>query len=64
MILFSEVYQVLQESFVKQNAPNWSFDLVADINYTIKFYILSRYTLVATTLTKVVPYEVGLPGIL
>ena len=39
-------------------------NLVADINYTIKFYILSRYTLVATTLTKVVPYEVGLPGIL
>ena len=64
MILFSEVYQVLQESFVKQNAPNWSFDLVADINYTIEFYILSRYTSVATALTKVVPFEGGLPGIL
>ena len=64
MILFSEVYQVLQESSVKQNAPNWSFDLVADINYTIEFYILSRYTSIATTLTKIVPFEGGLPGIL
>ena len=64
MILFSDVHQVLKETFVKQNAPNWSFDPVADINYTIKFYILSRYTSVATTLTKVVPFEGGLAGIL
>ena len=64
MIHFFGVYQVFQESLVKQNAPNWSFDLVADINYTIKFYILSRYTSVATTLSKVVRCEGGLPGVL
>ena len=64
MILFSEVDQVLQEHFVKQNIPKPSFCLVPDTYYTIKFYIWSRYTLVATTLTKVVLFEGGLPGIL
>ena len=33
-------------------------------NCTIKFNILSRYTSVATILTKVVIFEVGLSGIL
>ena len=64
MILFSEVDQVLQEHFGKQNIPKSSFHLVSDTYCTIKFYILSRYTLVATTLTKVVLLDGGLPGIL
>ena len=64
MILFSEVDQVLQEHFVKQNIPKSSSDLVPDTYWAIKFYILSRYTLVATTLTKVVLFEGGLRGIL
>ena len=64
MIPFSEVDQALQEHFVKENVPNWSFQLVLDIYWTKKFYILSRYTSVATTITKVVLFECGLPGIL
>ena len=64
MILFSEVDQELQEPFAKHNIPKASFHLVPDTYCTIKFYVLSRYTLVATTLTKVVLFEGGLPGIL
>ena len=64
MIILSEVDQVVQEHFVKQNVPNSSFHLVVYKNYTIKIYILSRSILVATTLTKVILFEVGLPGIL
>ena len=46
MILFSEDDQVLQEPFVKQSISKARFHLVPDIYYEIKFYILSRYTLV------------------
>ena len=64
MILFFEVEQLLQEPFVNQNVPNSSFHLVPDMYCTRKFHILSRYTLVAITLTKVVRFEGGLCGIL
>ena len=64
MILFSEVDQVLQEHFVKQNVPNSSFHLISDIYCTKNFYILSRYTLVATTVSKVALFEGGLTGIM
>ena len=64
LILFSKVGQVLQEPFVKQNIPKSSFHLVQDTYWTIKIYILSRDTLRATTLTTVVLFEGGLPGIL
>ena len=64
MILFSEVYQVLKEPFLKHNIPNSTFHLVPDTYCTIKFYILSRYTLVATTLNKVVLFEGDPNGIL
>ena len=42
LILFCEVDQVLQETFVKQNVPNSSFHLGPDTNCMIKFDILSR----------------------
>ena len=64
MILFSEVDQVLQEPFVKQNIPTSSFQLVPDTFWTIKIYIFSRYTLRASTLTTIVLFEGALPGIL
>ena len=64
MIRFSEDDQVLQEPFVKQNVAYSSFQLVWDTCWTNKFYILSRYTLAATTLTKVVLFEGVSPGIL
>ena len=64
LILFSEVDQVLQEPFVKQNIPTSSFHLVPDTYWTIKIYILSRYTLRATGGPTVVLFEGGLPGIL
>ena len=64
MIRFSEDDQVLQEPFAKQNVPNSSFQLVRDTYWTKKFYILSRDTLVATTLTKVALFEGVQPGIL
>ena len=64
MIRFSEDDQVLQEPFVKQNVPNSSFQIVWDTYWTNKFYILSTYTLVATTLTKAVLFEGVSPGIL
>ena len=55
---------MLQEPFVKQNTPTSSFHLAPDTYWTKKIYILSRYTLPATTLTTVVLFEGGLPGIL
>ena len=64
MIRFSEDDQGLLELFVKQNVSNSSFQLVWDPYWTKKFYILSIYTLVATTLTKVVLFERVSPGIL
>ena len=64
MIPFSKVDQVLQEPFVKQNIRTLSFHLVPDTYSTIKIYILSRHPLRATSLTKVVLFEGGLPGIL
>ena len=57
MIRFSEDDQVLQEPFIKQDVPNSSSQLVCDTYWTNKFYILSRYTLVATSFTKVVLFE-------
>ena len=57
MIPFPEDEEVLQEPVAKQNVPNSSFPLVWDTYWTKKFYILSRYTLVATTLTKVVLFD-------
>ena len=64
MTLFSEVDQVLQEHFVKQNVPNSSFHLISDIYCAKKFYILSRYTLVAPTVTKAALLEGELVGTL
>ena len=64
MIFFSELEQLSQEPFINQNMPNSRFHLSPNIYCTVKFYILSRYTSVATTLTKVVLFERGLPGIL
>ena len=55
---------MLQQPFVKQNIPKSGFHLVPDTYWTIEFYILSRYTLLATTLTRGVLFEEGLPGIL
>ena len=55
---------MLQEPFGSENIPKSSFHLVPDTYCTIKFYILSGYTLLATTLTKVVLFEGGLAGIL
>ena len=60
---FFEVHQVLEQHFVKQNVPNSSFHLISDIHCTKKFYMLSRYTLVATTVTKVALFQGGLTGI-
>ena len=40
------------------------FHVIMYKSFTIKFDILSRYTSVATTLTKVVLFEVDLSGIL
>ena len=57
MIFVSEDDPVLQEPFVKQSISEARFHLVPDTYYAIKFYILSRYTLVATTLSKVVLFE-------
>ena len=62
-MFFSEDDQVLQEHFVKQNVSMSGFQLVPDTYCTIKFYILSRYTLVATTLTKVFLFKLGFPDI-
>ena len=53
---------MLQQPFVKQNIRKSSFHLVPDTYWTIYFDILSRYTLLATTLTRGVPFEGGLPG--
>ena len=80
MIHFSEVDQVLQQPFVKQNIPKSSFHLVPNTYWTVDFYILSIYLciyvsiylsiyiyiyiLLATTLTREVFFEGGLPGIL
>ena len=64
LILFSEDDQVLQESFVKQNISKPRFHLVPDKYCMLKFYTLFRYTLVATTLTRVVHIQGGLPGTL
>ena len=64
MILSSEFEQVLQQPFVKQNIPKSSFHLVPDTYWTIEFYILSRYTLLVTTLTRGVLFGAGLPGTL
>ena len=64
MILFSEVEQVLQQPFEKQNIPKSRFHLVPDTYWAIDFNVLSRYTLLATTLTRGVLFEGGLPGIL
>ena len=64
MILFSEVDQVLQEPFVKQNVPNSIFHLALDTYCTAKCHILFRYVSVGTNLAKLVLYEGALPGIL
>ena len=55
---------MLQQAFVKQNIPKSSFQLVPDTYWTIDFFILSIYTLVATTLSTGVLFEGRLPGIL
>ena len=62
-ILFCQGGQVLQEPFIKGNVGNSSFHLVTHNNCTIKVYILSRYTSVATNSTKVVLFEVALSDI-
>ena len=55
---------MLEQPFVKQNIPKSSFHLVPDTYWTTEFYILSRYTLLVTTLTTGVLFEGALPGIL
>ena len=62
-ILFCQRDQVLEESFKKGNVSNSIFNLVTHSNCTIKVYILSRYTLVATNFTKAVLFEVPLSDI-
>ena len=57
MIFVSEDDPVLQEPFVKQSISEARFHLVPDRYYVIKFYVLSRYTLVPSTLSKVVLFE-------
>ena len=52
MILFPEFEQVLQEHFVKQNVPNSNVHVISDVYCAKKFDMVSRYTLVATTVTK------------
>ena len=48
---------MLQEPFAKQNISKPRFHLVRETYCTIKFDILSRYTLVATALTKEVLFS-------
>ena len=55
---------VKRESFCKTWSFWKTFSPSSYTNCTIKFYILSRYRSVATTLTKVVLFQQGLPGIL
>ena len=57
MIFVSEDDSVLQEPFVKQSISEARFHLVPDTYYVIKFYVLSRYTLVPSTLSKAVLFE-------
>ena len=64
MILFSEVEQVLQQPFVKQNIPKSSVHLLPDTYWATDIYILSRYTLLATRPTRGVLFEGGFAGIL
>ena len=64
MVVFSEVDQVLRETFVKKNMPKSRFHLVQDTYCRLMFDISSRYTLVPTALTKVDLFEGGLRGIL
>ena len=52
MTRFSKDDEVLQEPLPKQNMSKSRFHLVRETYCRIKFYILSRYTLVVTTLTK------------
>ena len=49
--------------FMKQDADNSSFDLVTYNNSIITVYFFPIYTSVATNLTMVVFFEVGLSGI-
>ena len=51
-------------NFYKINVANSSFHLVTYNDSTLKVCILSRYTLVATNLTKAVLFEVGLSSVL
>ena len=63
-IRFCDVSEVLQGPFIKTNVTNLSFYLVTHDNWIKKDDILSRYTSVATNLTKNVVFEVGLSDIL
>ena len=49
--------------FIKQDADNSSFDLVTYNNSKITVYFFPIYKSVATNLTMVVFFEVGLSGI-
>ena len=55
---------MLQQPFVKQNIPKSSFHLVPDTYWATDFYILSRYTLLATRPTRGVLFEGDFAGIL
>ena len=48
---------MLQEPFAKQNILQARFHLVRETYCALKFDILSRYTLVATALTKEVLFR-------
>ena len=47
---------MLQEPFAKKNILKPRFQLVRETYCTIKFDILSRFALLATALTKEVPF--------
>ena len=53
----------ITKPFMKQDANNSSFDLVTYNNSIITVYFFPIYKSVATNLTMVVYFEVGLSGI-
>ena len=54
--------QVVQGALIKQNVAKSSFHLVTYNNGTMKVCFLFGYASIATNLTKVVLFEVGLSG--
>ena len=55
--------QIVQQTLIKENAPNSSVHLVTYNNSIITVYYFFRYTSVATNLTIAAFFEEGLSGI-